>query len=425
MNTRLFFTSLAPALMALAVITFVTASFAGTSLTLHPLYDKEDNQTGIAVPFIKKTHDENSEKKEYYLKPLLYRVREGASSTIWFLWPFVRYSSSGVSGRTFAVNPFLKYSSGGGDAASFSILPILMIKREDPKTTMLFPVYGRLRRFLGFQDAFFCLFPVYGSQKRNGIQSRYLLWPIAAVHKKEGRTIGGRIAPLYGSYDDGNLRKKFILWPFYTTASTRDNTGEGTYCFPFYGRFENKELEQKSALWPFFYSERYKDGTKTKVNKPWPLWMKYGGTQQSGWESWPLCARYSKRGTDTSYVLWPLRVKKVRREGSSTITSGHTLFWHSRNVSDQNGARVSCTKTLWPLFRINKEKGVKEFSCLRLFWFTPPAFVEELFTPVHKLIYVKRAEEEKEYSLIGGIFSYKKKGPKKELKLPFVKIRWQ
>ncbi|MCA1784801.1 MAG: hypothetical protein LC657_02335, partial [Desulfobacteraceae bacterium] len=190
---------------------------------------------------------------------------------------------------------------------AFQILPVYFQGRADDGESYfaVFPLGGRIRNFLFYDEVRFTLFPLYSRARVNDLTTTSWLWPIFS------RTVGGdterhNIFPFYGySRRRDDFEKRFILWPFWTSARYNYSgaSGFGYVFFPFWGHVRLEDQESWMLLPPFF---RYSTGaTLNQMHTPWPfIQLSRGEVEQTYF--WPLWGKKSGHGFRHDFFIWPL-----------------------------------------------------------------------------------------------------------------------
>jgi hypothetical protein len=302
----------------------------------------------------------------------------------------------------------------------------------------LFPLGGTIREFLGRDDIAFVLFPLFGKSRVNEVKTTSVLWPVFSHTRGDG-IARDRIFPIYGkSALAGKYEKKFVFWPIWNSAEYfyEDNPGKTWILFPFCGR---AKMEKESTFWilpPFF---RFTDGEEeNRLLCPWPFIQKKESERHDKFYVWPLWGRDRYEGglKHRNFVLWPFLWSERTEQAHLTKTRRMALpfFFSERGYLKEEGVpkdkqeMISNYWKIWPLVSWQREGRTSRFRFLELWPIKNSAPIERNWSPLWTLF--KRTHKEdvvrsellwflwqsehrendqsREYSLLKGLFSYKK-----------------
>ncbi len=287
----------------------------------------------------------------------------------------------------------------------------------------LFPLGGTIHEFLGRDRIEFWLFPIFGKSQINDVKTTSVLWPIYSRTRGEGIR-RDRIFPILGkSTLEGKYEKRFVLWPFWTSANYfyPGDSGKTWILFPICGR---ADLENEKTLWvipPFF---RFTQGIKqNRTYCPWPFFQCLESPQRNKLWIWPLWGRDRK-----TFALWPFLWSEKSEEEARVKTRKLALPFFYSNRETVNDETVSKGWKIWPLMSWTRGENVSRFRMLEL-WPIESGPVERNWAPLWTLYkrtnenglirkdllgfvwHSERSETESrsEWSLLKGLFEYKKK----------------
>ncbi len=232
-----------------------------------------------------------------------------------------------------------------------------------------FPVFGKFKNFLTYDEANFILFPLYLHNEKDKRKSYHILWPIFGW--TTGSETGWRVFPLYGRAEvPGKYKRAYVLWPlihFTDEELDKKNPRHGWLVVPLGGHMTQGDYHATTVLWPFF-------GTASRKS-----------TNYSSWQVWPIIKFESGGGNDKrslGHVLpfW-LHFKDEESEFYSYLfpifwsrhdsTPGKEkdsfyavpFYWHTE-WRDKKGTEGSKTR-VWPLARFEENsKGEEDFAVL-------------------------------------------------------------
>jgi len=200
----------------------------------------------------------------------------------------------------------------------------------------LFPLFGKFRDFLTYDEYGFVLWPLYSYTKKGEVDGTMLLWPLVGwggnsgsgnhddSEKHDQQPHWWRVLPFYGqSVHPGISESYTALWPFLHWGTDYVKGGEGPnerfFFFPLFGFETGGRYHSYSMLWPFFqyaYETARKDIGREEgesfwqLDAPWPLihWRNDFTSGREVRQRWfyPLYASTSKKGMESQQYLWPL-----------------------------------------------------------------------------------------------------------------------
>ena len=304
----------------------------------------------------------------------------------------------------------------------------------------LFPFGGTIHEFLGRDEIWFALFPLFGKSRINDLQTTSVLWPIYSHTRGEG-VRRDRVFPLVGrSVREGQFDKQFVLWPFWTSAEYfyPGNSGKSWILFPLYG---HTKLEQEETTWvlpPFF---RFTKGEKeNRMLCPWPFVQEVESESRNKLYIWPLWGVNNAvdGAWQRTFLCWPLLwSERAEDQGLVTLTKRVVPFVRTRRtiqreegVPEAESLEVSHEWAVWPLMSRQCAGENSRFRVLDLWPVRNSAPVERNWAPLWTL-YQRTAQQgvvskdvlwfawhsEKEpaadraeWSLLKGLLAYKRDG---------------
>ncbi|OGV48675.1 MAG: hypothetical protein A2X49_01420 [Lentisphaerae bacterium GWF2_52_8] len=217
----------------------------------------------------------------------------------------------------------------------------------------LFPVYGNLYDFIGYDYVNFIVFPCYWYAEKNGTKGEGYLWPI--VNWDNGpRSDKMRVFPFYAyNHLFGEFYTESYLWPIFhrSRSENPDIPGKGWLFWPLLGHTEWKDTSAWSFVWPFFQvSHRGDDGFG--LNCPWPIFQYAKNMSKNGNYKLmilPFWGQTETQDNSSRYVLWPLGTWTQDRGGDKTTEWlwALPLYW-TKSVCDKEGKRTELYRRFWP-----------------------------------------------------------------------------
>lgn len=202
-----------------------------------------------------------------------------------------------------------------------AMLPGLLMENTEAEGLKLglFPVFGRLRDFLTFDQLMFVMWPLFVYTERAGRIAYHMPWP-------------------FFGWAYGNGQKSHHLWPIYNKSSI-----EGSY-------------DRTSVLWPFFhFHTNYILGNKEEPEETWMLWPLVGRKTRGSYTStsilWPLFGYASDPEQDFWALDAPFPLVRFERGPNARRTRLWPLWSHAK--ADD----LETTSFLWPLIQFRHETG--------------------------------------------------------------------
>lgn len=335
-----------------------------------------------------------------------------------FLWPL--YTRKGFKDEVYGRLLFFGYS------ADFSpdtvrqrnwLIPFLFqgTSAKGEGYFSVFPLGGTLREFLGRDEAWFFLFPLYAESRVNDVETTTALWPIYS--RSTGEKVDRfRIWPFYGySLLKDEFRKRFILWPFYNDVEYLNdrNPGEGFILFPFYGHVETEQAENYWVLPPFF---RYCDSEPQRtIYAPWPFIQIADGKIHKRYV-WPFYGRKRMGTLSKEFYAWPIvwNNRITHREHDLHRRRVVPFFVQEQEVANTNtvwqaeGDVLSTYWKLWPLMSWQHEGAVSRFRALELWPLRNTSGIERNWSPWWTLYRRERMGDVVDHHLLWGLYRQSK-----------------
>ncbi len=256
------------------------------------------------------------------------------------------------------------------DPYRFRLFPFLFAGRalDGDDYAAVFPLGGRIRNFMLFNDVSFFLFPLYANTQTAGVETETYLWPFYLTRKGDGLE-QLRLWPFYGTRtktDDHMTRKsRFLMWPIWSEDELSGQvSGSGYLLFPFYGyscyeRQRRGTIVNRTILPPFFQFGYGDDGYR-KVYAPWPFYRAYDSDDDHERHYWPFYGKVDREDFERRYYAWPLFFStELESDGyrNRTLHAPTLLYFHRESESmtvDEAGDEVVSSRSsysrLWPLF---------------------------------------------------------------------------
>lgn len=248
------------------------------------------------------------------------------------VWPLTHSSWRQKAFRSRVLLFFWQEEHGDGveeDDFMFAMPPLWVNGRDAGKHYFgLFPLYGRLPRFILLKDFQWALFPLWLSYRTDGpraIRRDYIVWPFFSLKHDPDQTRWS-LWPLYGTKKEPGFQSRFVLWPFWNDYRfTRENhRGTGHMLWPIYSRI-NTNTEQGFGLLPPFFSVTTTTSGAFRLQAPWPLFERYTDPKESTWKLWRFWGITNRGSRHFWWFLYPI----VRHSEQSTESQlvRRSYFW--------------------------------------------------------------------------------------------------
>lgn len=411
-------------------------------------------------------------RKQWGIRPLLNSTKDEAES-LWrfeFLYPFGKFQvkEGEKKGYLAPISLYREEEVDGGKKWDFQWFPFFIGETKKGEDYFgIFPIFGRLLERYGKEEVQFYLWPLYSRSISEGVSTTNLLWPFFSFIEGEKKR-GFRFWPIYGRREEvGVSQTEFFAWPIFLNQKKGMDTEdpvEERMIFPFYVSKESKHFESRTYFWPLFSHARDRLSGFEQWDFPWPFFQTVKGEKLKGIKIFPFYGYKVKEGEmKRVFILYPLYQLEEDKMGDveektfrilllSRIRTGEShqrtekehslriwpLFDYERNETGHSELSIfyffpfkneGFERNLFPIFRIfHREKDPERGISTNLFW----GFYKRKKSEgrgsweVAHLIRFKREEEQRELSLIKGLFQYQSDGKTKELRLfylPFP-IRW-
>jgi hypothetical protein len=218
-------------------------------------------------------------------------------------------------------------------------------------------------------DIFFAMFPFYAETRKKDVVTDNYLFPF--VHLRHGLGLEGwQVWPLVGhEHKDVTTKTNgfndvqtvpghdhvFVLWPIFFN----DHSGLGTdnpdwmqAALPVYSFERSPQRDATTVIWPFFsYIEDRQKGYR-EWDAPWPLIEFARGEGKTTDRVWPFFSLSHNATLEDNFFLWP--IYKYSRAHLDPLDRQRTqiLFFLYSDINEKNTEtkEVRTVSYLWPLF---------------------------------------------------------------------------
>ncbi len=335
------------------------------------------------------------------------------------LWPVGMFKDLGAD-RSWRFLPAYgnNYDTARDDSRRrFTILPLYFSGRDAAGETYrgLFPLWGSMHEWLGYDEVDFRLFPLYLRSVKKDQETTSWLWPIYS------RTRGGdvdrfRVFPLYGrSTTKDRWSKRFILWPFWNQVEYLypGDEGGGFILFPLYGSVHTQKSAMHWILPPLF--KWGGDETERVLHCPWPIVTIQHGKEEKV-HVWPLWGRRERNNVSQGFYLFPLGwwSRAERPDSVRTWSAFMPLFYRDATVTRPTDGTAPVQRAgtfkIWPLWSYQREDDVSRLRVLDLWPGRPVRGIEKNFSPFWTLYARTGAGAAMESELLWGLYRHRRDG---------------
>ncbi len=293
----------------------------------------------------------------------------------------------------------------------------------------LLPLGGTIKNRFGKDRIDFVLWPLYVHTEKNGRQITHAPWPLLRFIGGEGYH-GFEFWPLFGrSVHDGDYDHQFYLWPLGYKSTT--NLSEATPdvkigALPFYARDTGPGYISEIYGWPFFgYTHRTAPYHYDEQRYFWPLLVQGHGDDRLVNRWAPLYTHSVIKGTDKTWLLWPLyRNQRWSADGVAQEKQQVLFFlwWSLEQKSLANPAAAPAHKThLWPLYSAwDNGAGRRQIQALSPFevFFPNNETVRQLWSPLFALYrYERNPDTSVRHSLLWNAVTWQRTAETREFHL--------
>ncbi len=415
---------------------------------------------------------DSAESKNYFqITPLTYyekKIIDKDEEQKFILFPFVyqgtmkreNASNEIEKSSNFVFFPFIWYNNG--------MQRFFPIRWDKGKFFAFFPLFGSFKNMMARDKISFLLWPLFIMANTGNSYTYHLIFPILSF--TYGDEKGLKIFPLFRyKLKENDYFKSYYLWPLSHIHKTALNSPSPNYLtmlfpifwilkqgeihnlniFPFYWKYDSPNYKSRGYLYPIFFMKEDKK-EKYKEIKLFRLYSKrWGESENKSHQFFPLKGSIKKEGKSQFYFLWPLCQHNVynteERKLKTTLVAPLYYHKHSKRYADNSEEKSTI---IFPLYYSNtKSNNVKKKAIL---W--PPLFYEKIdgfernwyaffsffnyysdkegnkkISILHKLFrkvnrangekymefnpfvfHLKLGNKEKEFSLLGWLFSYRK-----------------
>lgn len=385
-----------------------------------------DSASGFR-PFLAHREWKSEQRSETDFLYPLFISRENADQKQWSVLNLINFS---------APKPGASPSASAKDDR-FDLWPIYFSRQTgSPENSYraVFPIYGVVKNRLGNDRMEWVLFPLYGRFQAGEKVVTTAPWPFIKIIRGGGHH-GFFLWPLAGWREqEGKSRSQFYLWPLiYKSESDigTDKASSSLGVLPFYSADRAPGYVSETYLWPFFgYTERTQPVKYSEQRYLWPFFVQGRGDERMRNRWAPFYTHSIVKGSDKTWVLWPLFRTQAWNEAGLDQRKTQFLFFLYWSLEQRKPGHPEVSPArkyhVWPLVSVwNNGAGreqVQLLSPLEVF-FQHNDTVRLVWSPLFALYrYDRQGSERLKHSFLWNAVSYEKAsaGEEKHLRLAFL-----
>ncbi len=327
-----------------------------------PGYDHAEAAGGVL------RHEEKDGGRAWALSPLLWR-RTTADGRVEadFLYPLGRFEHDPERPRTYArlLPVFFREAERRADGVTdtdWMLGPFLGGSSSDGTEDYfgMFPVVGRTRDFLTWDEWRFVFWPLFSQTTKDGRRHSHVLWPVFGWRSGNGAS-GWHVWPLYGRAElEGKYRTSYFLWPVYhrnEEGFDREHPLHGWLVLPLGGRVTEGDYTATTVAWPVF-GHASKPSSGYSSWSVWPL-VKFERKPSAGQrldKVLPFWLHFESEATEYGSVLWPVFWwRHDRIDGRETHATWAIPLWFGSRTTHADGGEDRVWR-VWPLVRSETDR---------------------------------------------------------------------
>jgi len=410
----------------------------------------------------KRTYED--EKQRFILFPLTYQGKLKTSSnqenkSYFIYFPFIWYNND--------MKLYFPLRWNGGHFFSF------------------FPIIGTFKNMWEREKISFLLWPLFIKSDFKDHNTLHLAFPFLSY--TYGDEKGFKIFPLFRfRYKEDDYFKSYFLWPLIHINKTALDSASPNYTtmlfpifwimkqdslfnlniFPFYWRTDTPTYKSRGYLYPIFFMRKSEKENYKEIKLLRLYTWRWGESETKCNQFFPIIGHIEQKGKIQYYFLWPLFLHNVytpeERILKTTLVAPFFYHkyskWHKDNSEEKSTILFplyySNWKTdgtrrrsiLWPPLFYEKvdnfernwyaffgffnqkydEKGNKKISVLYKFFRKVKKADGEKFVEFNPFVFnLKLGNREKEFSLLGWLFSYRKADDKSYYRFLYIPYEFE
>ncbi len=368
------------------------------------------------------------------LRPLYLETTEGENVQGSLLYPFFTWRRQ-PGFRTFSffqlVNLRTDESGAGATEERFDVWPFWFSRDTGEAATSyqaLFPLHGTIKNRFGRDRISFTAFPFYSHTEKAGRHVTHAPWPFLRFIEGDGHD-GFEFWPFYGHVArEGDYERQFWLWPFgYKSARNLSEPVPDVKfgVLPFYTRDTAPGYINENYAWPFFgYSDRTLPYRYHETRWFWPFLVQGRGDDRVVNRWAPFYTHSVIKGTDKTWVLWPLyRNPRWTADGlaQEKTTFLFFLYWSLEQRSPDREVATAHKTHVWPFYSAwDNGAGRRQVQALSPFevFFPSNDTVRRLWSPLFALYrFDRQADTSARHALLWNAVTWRRTPEEREFHL--------
>jgi len=335
-----------------------------------------------------------------------------------FIWPLC-ISRAGKARQHSRYVLWYNYNNDPEQKKSYGLIPILFFK-DYPDHGLrwgLFPVYGSLNDFLGYDEWRFALFPLYSSTKKLSKKSHSFIWPLINYETGD-KSDRFRFLPFYAyNHRHGISLNRSYIWPIFNKfESLKEGSDDsGWMLWPLVGHKSVNGNSTWSFLWPFFSHSTGDDGDVNKANYLWPFYQYEDRMVETGLIDkkmvhyhkryfWPVWGKRTKGANNSSFFLWPLGSSRSESFDDGKTEMDYFLpFYYRKDTWNEAGSKRETYRKVWPFWSSTDRDGRCETRILDLWPYRNMAPIDRNWAPFWTLFHSVETKTEKHWDFLWGL----------------------
>lgn len=346
------------------------------------------------------------------------------------VWPLSHFGWRGDAFHWRVVMLFWNEEDRTGRASgdySLSIPPLWVNGRDAGESYWgLFPIWGRMPKFLLLEDFRWAFFPLWLSYRTGGTQGtarEYVLWPFFSLKHDPDATRWG-LWPLFGTKHERERDSRYVLWPFWNdqTFHAHNHKGRAWMLWPLFERIDADTEQGWGVLPPLFRWSETTDGAFL-LRAPWPLFERYRDPRESTWRMWRFWGMTHRGTRDGWWFLHPIVVSQRQKTVSQFVRAFRVWPFYVSEETVAYDARGNAREQkryfrIWPFYAsdYHEDDGLRR-RALALFPIRGVPVVERNWAPFWTLYTATRApgSDETHHELLWGLIWWTTKASEKNL----------
>ncbi len=354
-------------------------------------------------------------KQKFFVRPLIARYEKPNSIENNFLYPFGQDFQQPNRHYGYCFFTLCRYDSKIEHRKTYRegyFFPFYFYKRgygEDDYTAV-WPLGGTIKNMFGKQRIDWCGWPLYVKTHKNGDVNQWFPFPI--LNKRGGATRGFAFYPLGGHFYNDKKDLRYFLWPLGYDHRFYDKQHIKKGFLPFYAYEKSPKVKDLSIVWPFF-GRRWEQTPNYEEHRIlWPLWVQGRGEQRNvnRWAPFYTHSERTKGHYQKTWRLWPLLKEQSWLERNIDVQQQQVFYflvWNQTQYAHHTGRFLGKKTHFWPFFSSwnngNGRKQLQILSPLSVFFPENP-LVRDIYNPLFHLFRYDKDGNVVRYGVLFNLF---------------------